>query len=215
MNKNPILMKRRKYRVAEGMTSVAARDCRASTVSLLKGLGAEFETHWSEDEKDGYDGFTLSYDPPWDRTWYIVKNPFGGSNLEIALESGFDVAFGNACWRFRPTVRGHADFREMISALLNGRAASVSCLADGEDAADAILVGEMLSEGNERRLLDRIAEREYYRTEQDVYCSDSFNMSLGLKRKLRKLTSRKGWVASYEFWNPAMNREVDFRRPAS
>lgn len=205
-------IERRRQKCREDRTkSIDARDYRSSVVGLLTEMGVEFETHECGSDEDGYCGFKLSYDPAWDRTWYIVKNPHGGSDLELAVEYGFDVMFGHACWSFRPTLGGYQNFCEMIKAVLSGNAAAVSCLVGGEEVAVAILARELLNE-QDMRLLERIAERDYYQTEQDIYYKDDFSTSLELKKKLRKLRSRDGWVASYAFWDPKKNKIEEFKK---
>ena len=82
---------------------------------------------------------------------------------------------------------------------------------DGEDVSHAILVGELMNE-SDMRLLERIAERDYWGTNQDIYYKDDFNVSIELKKRLRKLRSRNGWSASYEFWNPQMNKVISFSK---
>ncbi len=72
MVKKKFLDKRRKV-VRELHSSGEARDYKDAIAELLESLGVEFESHWSEDENDDYDGFMLSFDSPWDRTWYIIK----------------------------------------------------------------------------------------------------------------------------------------------
>lgn len=209
MSKKKFLERRRRMAAVERGKPLDARNYRDSIVALLRSLGVEFETHWSEDED--YDGFELTWDIPYDRTWYVIKNPYGGECLELAIDYGFDVSFGCACWSFHPTTQGYDNFCEMISALVEGRAAAVSCLVDGKDVSHAILVGEMMND-DDMRLLERIAERDYYGTNQDTDYTYNLNASVGLKKRLRKLRSRSGWSASYVFWNPQVNKVVEFRR---
>lgn len=211
MAKRKFIEQRRKNRVVERTTSIDARAKRDEVGALLTSIGVEFETHWSEDAHDDFDGFCLSYDPPWDRMWYIVRNPFGGLDLELAIDSDFDISFGFSCWSFHSTEAGYAKFCETITAVLTGNGASVSCLVDGEDKAHAILVGDYMND-DDMRLLERIAERDYYRTNMDIEYNEDFNLSIPLKKKLRKLRSRKGWTASFVFWNPAMNKKIEFNK---
>ena len=82
---------------------------------------------------------------------------------------------------------------------------------DGEDGSHAILVGELMNE-SDMRLMERIAERDYWGTNRDIYYKDDFNVSIELKKRLRKLRSRNGWSASYEFWNPQMNKVISFSK---
>jgi hypothetical protein len=63
---------------------------------------------------------------------------------------------------------------------------------------------------NDMRLLERIAERDYYRNGHDVDHTMNSMVSVPLKKELRQLRSKKGWSASYEFWNPKYNKTVDF-----
>ena len=105
MAKRKFIEKRRKERIVERDATIDPRDYRTKLISLLENLNVDFETHGGENEKDDYYGFTLSYDPPCDRMWYIVKNPFGGNDLELAIESEFDLAFGAGCAN-RPPCTG-------------------------------------------------------------------------------------------------------------
>lgn len=211
MAKKKFVERRRQKAAIKCRTWLDARRCRDSISELLRSHGVVFETHWSEDENDEYSGFDRSWDCGTDRTWYVIENPHGGSPLELAIDSCFDIRFGCACWSFHPNPQGYEGFREMISSVLCGRAASVSCLIDGEDVSHAILVGELMNE-SDMRLLERIAERDYWGTNQDIYYKDDFNVSIELKKRLRKLRSRNGWSASYEFWNPQMNKVISFSK---
>lgn len=211
MAKKKFVERRRRMADAENRSFIDAHGCRDSITELLQSLGVEFETHWSEDEDDDYDGFVLSWEYDTDRMWYVVKNPHGCGLLELAIDYGFDVLFGGAGWSFHPTISGYENFREMITAIVNGNASAVRCLIDGEDVAHAILVGDLMNE-YDMRLLERIAERDYYGTNQDTDYTDNFNASIELKKKLRELRSRNGWTAAYEFWDPRLNKVVEFRK---
>jgi hypothetical protein len=208
MVKKKFLDRRRKG-VRELHTSGEARDYKDAIAELLESLEVDFESHWSEDENDDYDGFMLSFDPPWNRIWYIIKNPFGGSDLELGLDYDFDISFGRSCWSFFPTAEGHRGFCDMIKAILTNTAASVSCIVEGEYKASGILVRELMDE-NDMRLLERIAERDYYRNSHDVDHTMRFMVSVPLKKELRKLRSKKGWAASYEFWDSKLNKTINF-----
>lgn len=186
MAKRKFTEQRRRMRAVERQNPLDARDYRDAFAEFLNGLGVEVEMHWSGDDLEKFEGFKLSYDPVWDRTWYIVNNPYGGHNLELAIESGFDILFGDACWSFHPTIQGYTDYQNTISALLVGNAASVSCRIEGKCEVRAILVGELMDE-SDMRLLERIAERDFFATNQAVEYADNFNLSIPLKKKLRRM----------------------------
>ena len=210
MAKRKFIEKRRKERIVEREATIDPRDYRAKLVSLLENLNVDFETHDSENEKDDYYGFKLSYDPPFERMWYIVKNPFGGNDLELAIESGFDLAFGAGCWSFHPTEKDFGQFCGAIKAIVEGRGATVRFCVGDEAKASAVLIGDELDAANDFALMERIAERDYYRTNQDIYWDDSFALSRKLKKELRRLRSRNGWRADFEYFNPMQNRSVGF-----
>ena len=210
MAKRKFIEKRRKERIVERDATIDPRDYRTKLISLLENLNVDFETHGSENEKDDYYGFTLTYDPPWDRTWYIVKNPFGGNDLELAIESEFDLAFGAGCWSFHPTEKEFGRFCETIKAIVEGRGATVRFCVGDEAKASAVLVGDELDATNDFTLMERIAEKDWYGTDQDTLWGDPFTLSVKLKKELRRLRSRNGWRADYEYFNPADNKSLVF-----
>ena len=144
MAKRKFIEKRRKERIVERESTIDPRDYRTKLISLLKSLDVDFETHDSENEKDDYYGFSLSYDPTWDRTWYIVKNPFGGKDLELAIEYSFDLMFCDGCWSYHPTENEFGRFCETIKAIVEGRGATVRFCVGDETKASAVLVGDEL-----------------------------------------------------------------------
>lgn len=208
MAKKKFLEKRRIERTKERETAVDPRDYCDALSAMLSGMEVQFEMHGSG--IDDYDGFKLSYDPPWDRTWYIVKNPLGGTELELAIEASFDLAFGGGYWSFHPTENEFARFSETVKAIIEGRGATVSFCIGEEVKASAVLVGDELDTANDFALMERIAERDYYGTNQDIYRGDTYGLSRELKTKLRRLRSRNRWTARFEYFNPGQNKSVDF-----
>ena len=76
MAKRKFTEQRRRMRAVERQNPLDARDYRDAFAEFLNGLGVEVEMHWSGDDLEKFEGFKLSYDPVWDRTWYIVNNPY-------------------------------------------------------------------------------------------------------------------------------------------
>ena len=141
MAKRKFIEKRRQNVIAERESLVEAREYRGALESLLSEMNVQFEKHWSEDESDDYYGFNLWYDPPWERTWYIVKNPFGGADLELAIETSFDLMFDHGCWSFHPTADSFNRYCETIKSIVEGRGATVKfCVGDATKAC-AVLIG--------------------------------------------------------------------------
>lgn len=215
MAKKKFTEKRRRERVIERAAAIAPRDYCEQLISLLKNLNVDFETHSSENEKDDYYGFTLWNDPPWDRIWYIVKNPFGGNDLELAIESEFDLAFGDGCWSFHPTGKDFSQFCETIKAIVEGRGATVKFCVGDETKASAVLINDELDATNDFALMGRIAEKDWYRTDHDMLWGDPFTLSVKLKKELRRLRSRNGWLAEFEYFNPKNNKSLDFGKISS
>lgn len=210
MAKKKFTEKRRRERVIERAAAIAPRDYCEQLISLLKNLNVDFETHSSENEKDDYYGFTLWNDPPWDRIWYIVKNPFGGNDLELAIESEFDLAFGDGCWSFHPTEKDFSQFCETIKAIVEGRGATVKFCVGDETKASAVLVGDELDATNDFALMERIAEKDWYKTNRGIDYFPDNNFINKLKNELRRLRSCNGWRAEFEYFNPANNKNLDF-----
>ena len=206
MAKKKFVEKRRIERTTERETAVDPRDYRNTLSSMLSGMEVQFETHGTG--IDDYDGFKLSYDPPWDKTWYVVKNPLGGMELELAVEASFDLAFGGGYWSFHPTDNEFARFCETVKAIIEGRGATVSFCVGEETKASAVLVGDELDTANDLALMERIAERDYYGTNQDIYWGDPYGLSRELKTKLRRFRSRNSWTARFEYFNPMQNESV-------
>ena len=208
MAKRKFIEKRRSERKAERGTAVDARDYRDALSAILSGMEVQFETHGTG--IDDYEGFKLSYDPPWDRIWYVVKNPFGGTELELAVEASFDLAFGRGYWSFHPTENEFARFCETVKAIIDGCGATVSFCVGKEAKASAVLIGDELDTVNDFALMERIAERDYYGTNQDIYWGDPYGLSRELKTELRRLRSRNSWTARFEYFNPMQNKSVGF-----
>ena len=208
MAKKKFVEKRRIERTTERETAVDPRDYRNTLSAMLSGMKVQFETHGTG--IDDYDGFKLSYDPPWDKTWYVVKNPFGGMELELAVEASFDLAFGGGYWSFHPTDNEFARFCETVKAIIEGRGATVSFCVGEVVKASAVLIGDELDTANDFALMERIAERDYYGTNQDIYWGDPYGLSRELKTKLRRLRSRNSWTARFEYFNPMQNESVGF-----
>ena len=199
MAKKKFVAKRRIERTTERETAVDPRDYRNTLSAMLSGMEVQFETHG-----------TSIYDPPWDRTWYVVMNPFGGMELELAVEASFDLAFGGGYWSFHPTDNEFARFCETVKAIIEGRGATVSFCVGEETKASAVLVGDELDTANDLALMERIAERDYYGTNQDIYWGDPYGLSRELKTELRRLRSRNSWTARFEYFNPMQNKSVGF-----
>ena len=208
MAKQKFIERRRNERKAAFEMAVDARDYRDTISTMLSGMEVQFETHGTG--IDDYVGFKLSYDPPWDRTWDVIKNPFCGMELELALEASFDLAFGGGYWSFHPTDNEFARFCEMVKAIIEGRGATVSFCVGEVAKASAVLIGDELDTANDFALMERIAERDYYGTSQDIYWGDPYSLSRELKTKLRRLRSRNSWTARFEYFNPMQNKSVGF-----
>ncbi len=215
MAKRKFIEKRRQNVAVERESLVEAREYRGALESLLSDMDVQFEKHWSEDNNDDYYGFKLWYDPPWDRTWYIVKNPFGGTDLELAIETSFDLMFGCACWSFNPTANSFNRYRETIKSIVEGRGATVKfCVGDATKAC-AVLIGNELDDSNDFALMERIAERDWYGTDRDIDYNVERNKIENVKKELRRFRSRCGWRAEFKYFNPKNDRHVEFniRKP--
>ena len=210
MAKRKFIEKRRQARVVEREATIDPRNYRTKLISLLENLNFDFVTHDSENEKDAYYGFKLSYDPPQERMWYIVKNPFGGNDLELAIEYSFDLMFGKGCWSFHPTEVEFDRFCDTIKAIAEGQGATVSFCVDNETKASAVLVCDELDAVNDYTLMERIAEKDWYGTNRSIDYYADLNLIIKLKDELRKLRSRHGWRADFEYFNPANNKSLDF-----
>ena len=210
MAKRKFIEKRRRERTAELGAVIEPREYRATLESLLAELKVGFETHWSEDEHDNYYGFKLSYDPASDRTWYVIQNPFGGADLELAIENSFDLMFGGGCWSFHPTESEYCRFCATIKAIVDGYGANVKiCVGDATKAC-AVLVGDELCADNEFALMDRVAEKDWYKTNRDIDYFVDVNKVEQLKKELRRLHSRNACHAEFEYFNPVNNKSLEF-----
>lgn len=213
MAKKKFLEQRRKRAAADLRNQLDARGLREDLVRFLDELGLEFEEHWSEDENDHFEGFELDVaaDQPYDRTWYIVKNPNAGPDLELSVEYSFDLMFGSSCWSYRPTAEGYRKFCETIKGIVTGRAAGVEFYGGGEyHAASAVLGGGDLNTENELRFLNRIAERDYHNMLRIMYGNGDVSLNKEYK-KLLKMRNKGGCVAKFRYWNPEKDWQYNFR----
>ena len=215
MAKRKFIKKRRLERIVEREATIDPHDYRAKLISLLENLNVDFVTHDSEEGKDDYYGFKLSYDPPCERTWYIVKNPFGGNDLELAIEYSFDLMFGKGCWSFHPTEIEFGRFCDTIKAIVAGRGATVRFCVDDETKASAVLVDDELDSINDFALMERIAEKDWYGTNRGIDYYPDFNLIIKLKNELRRQRSRNGWLADFEYFNPANNKSLIFGKTST
>lgn len=209
MAKKKFVEKRRKEAQIEIRDTISARSKANEVVDIVRGLGVEVEVHTSDDES-GYYGLMFSYDPPEDVTWLVVRNPLGGPELELTISYGFGIGFAPGYWEFPPTLRGYQEFVDMVRAILDDRASSVSFIVDGEREASALLKDKELDSENELKLLNTIAARDYWRTEGGIYGMPEKKHVAELQTKLRRIRSRKAWSAEFKFWNPAKDRVVAF-----
>ena len=209
MAKKKFVEKRRKEAQMEIRDSISPRSKANEVVDIVRGLGVEVEVHNSDDES-GYYGLMFSYDPPGDETWLVARNPMGGPELELTITYGFGIGFAAGYWLFPATTRGYQEFVDMVRAILDGRASSVSFIADGERKASALLKDKELDSENELRFLNTIAARDFWRTEGGIYGMPEKKYVAELQTKLRRIRSRRGWSAEFKFWNPEKDRVVVF-----
>ena len=205
MAKKKFVEKRREETQRGVRDSISARSKANEFVDTVRGLGVEVEVYHSNDES-GYYGLMFSYDPPDDVTWIVIRNPLGGPEIELTISYGFGVGFAGGYWLFQPTRRGYQGFVDMVRAILEDRASSVRFVVDGEREASALLKDKELDSGNELRLLNTIAAKDYWRTEGGIYGMPEKSHVAELQAKLRRIRSRKAWSAEFKFWNPAKDR---------
>ena len=211
MVKKKFVEKRRKEARMEMRDRISARSKANEVVDIVRGLGVEVEVH-NSDDGSGYYGLMFSYDPPSDETWLVVRNPLGGPELELTISYGFGIGFAGGYWQFPPTLRGYQEFVDMVRAILDDRASSVSFISDGEREASALLKDKELDSENELRFLNTIAARDFWSTEGGIYGMPEKKYVAELQTKLRRIRSRRGWSAEFKFWNPAKDRIVAFGR---
>ena len=211
MAKKKFVEKRRKEAQRDLRDGISARAKANEFVDTVRGLGVEFEVYNSDDESEYY-GLMFSYDPPDDVTWIVIKNPLGGPEIELTISYGFGVGFAGGYWLFPPTQRGYQEFVDMVRAILEDRASSVSFIVDGEREASALLKDKELDSENELRFLNTIAAKDYWMTEGGIYGMPEKAHVAELQTKLRRIRSRKAWSAEFKFWNPAKDRVEVFDR---
>jgi hypothetical protein len=139
-----------------------------------------------------------------------LEKPIGGTKLELAIEASFDLAFGGCYWSFHPNENEFARFCDTVKPIIEGRGATVSFCVGEVAKASAVLIGDELDTANDFALMERIAERDYYGTNQDIYWGDPYGLSRELKTELRRLRSRNSWTARFEYFNPMQNKSVGF-----
>ena len=120
----------------------------------------------------------------------------------VAMQSGCDV--------IHLTRNEFTSFCETVKAIIEGRGATVSFCVGEVVKASAVLIGDELDTANDFALMERIAERDYYGTNQDIYWGDPYGVSRELKTKLRRFRSRNSWTARFEYFNPMQNESVGF-----
>lgn len=207
MAKKKFIDRRRRDVVLDCGRQISAESKVPAIIDLVRRYGFEFEVHVCG---DGYSGYMFRFDPVYDATWIIVKNPFAGPPLELVIDDGFGIVFALGCWLYPETENGFTDFCEMLKAIIDGRAASVSFISDGKDEASALLRDNELDYGDELRFLNVLAARDYWQNDFCFGIKPNIGVIAKLQSKLRRIRSRKAWFVEFKFWDPAKDHVVTF-----
>lgn len=207
MAKKKFIERRRSDAITYSGRRISAKSKVSEIVDLVCRYGFAVEVHVCG---DGYCGYMFGFDPVYDATWIIVKNPSDGPSLELVIDDGFGIVFASGCWRYPETEIGFKDFSEMLKAIFECRAASVSFVSDGKNEASALLRDEDLDYGDELRFLNVLASRDYWQNDLCYGMKPNMGVRAKIQTKLRRIRSRKIWSVEFKFWLPAKDHVATF-----